>query len=186
MGFFDDLFKKKRASVVSEVTKNFTVDVRGDCFIVNGSRLEVPIHIDALTRVLGEPRRVSFKTKPEDRELLERLHNEPVTDRVNYAWDELGLMCYTANGKVVNTFGICMQSVKYNSPSDPKGLFGGTVLIGGQPWFPLIMRGEDCGVMREFNFGEYLLTAEYTDFDQDDETRTEKDFTGIEIQLKTK
>ena len=46
------------------------------------------------------------------------------------------------------------------------------------------MQGEDCDVMRELYFGEYLLTAEYTDFYQDDKTRTEKDFTGIEIQLK--
>ena len=184
MGLFDKLFGKKKPEV-SEKTTNFTIDIQGDCFIINGSRLEVPMHIDALTAVLGEPRKVSFKTKPEDREFLEKLHSEPVTGRVNYAWDELGLMCYTYNGKVVNTFGICMQPTDYKSPSTPKGLFGGTVLIGGQPWFPLIMQGKDCEVMRELNFGEYLLTAEYTDFDQDDSTRTEKDFTGIEIQLKS-
>ena len=184
MGLFDSLFGKKKPTI-SEKTTNFTIDIQGDCFIINGSRLEVPMHIDALTAVLGEPRRVGFKTKPEDREFLEKLHKEPVTDRVNYAWDGLGLMCYTYNGKVVNTFGICMQPSDNKSPSNPKGLFGGTVLIGGQPWFPVIMRGKDCEVMRELNFGEYLLTAEYTDFDQDDSTRTEKDFTGIEIQLKS-
>lgn len=144
------------------------------------------MHIDALTAVLGEPRKVSFKTDPENKEFLEKLHSSPVTDRVNYAWDELGLMCYTYNGKVVTTFGICMQPSDCASPATPRMLFGGTVLIGGQPWFPVVMRGEDCDVMRELNFGEYLLTAEYTDFDQDDDTRTEKDFTGIEIQLKTK
>lgn len=88
---FDKLFGKKTPAV-SEKTTNFTIDIQGDCFIINGSRLEVPMHIDALTAVLGEPRRVSFKTKPEDREFLEKLHSEPVTDRVNYAWDELGLM----------------------------------------------------------------------------------------------
>ncbi|MCM1164655.1 MAG: hypothetical protein NC299_12680 [Lachnospiraceae bacterium] len=181
MGFFGRLFGKKTPEV-SEKTLNFTIDIQGDCFIINGSRLEVPMHIDALAAVLGEPRRVSFKTKLEDREFLERLHGEPVTDRVNYAWDELGLMCYTYNGKVVNTFGICFRGGK--SPSNPKGLFGGTVLIGGQPWFPVMMSGEDCEVLRELYFGEYLLTAEYADFDQDDGTRTEKDFTGIEIQLK--
>lgn len=183
MGIFGGLFTK-HTPTVSDMTKNFTIDIQGDCFIINGSRLEVPMHIDALTAVLGEPRKVSFKTKPEDREILEKLHGMPVTDRVNYAWDKLGLMCYTHNGKVVNTFGICMQPSDNKSPSNPKGLFGGTVLIGGQPWFPLIMQGMDCDVMRELNFGEYLLTAEYTDFDQDDSTRTEKDFTGIEIQLK--
>lgn len=183
MGLFDKLFGNKKPTV-SEKTANFTIDIQGDCFIINGSRLEVPMHIDALTAVLGEPRRVSFRTKPEDREFLEKMHNEPVTDRVNYAWDDLGLMCYTYNGKVVNTFGICTQPSDSKSPSTPKGLYGGKVLIGGQPWFPVVMQGKDCDVMRELYFGEYLLTAEYTDFDQDDSTRTEKDFTGLEIQLK--
>lgn len=186
MGLFGNLFKKKIIPEVSEKTKNFIIDIRGDCFIVNGGRLEVPMHIDALTAALGEPRRTGFKTDPKDREILEKLHSSPVTDRVNYTWDELGLMCYTGNGKVVNTFGICMQPSDCASPSTPRMLFGGTVLIGGEPWFPVVMRGTDSDVMRELNFGEYLLTAEYTDFDQDDSTRTEKDFTGIEIQLKAR
>lgn len=46
MGFFGDLFTKS-APTVSDMTKNFTIDIQGDCFIINGSRLEVPMHIDA-------------------------------------------------------------------------------------------------------------------------------------------
>ncbi len=178
------MFGKKTAEI-SEKTLNYTIDIQGDCFIINGSRLEVPIHIDALSAVLGEPRKVSLNTKPEDREFLQELHGEPVTNRVNYVWDKLGLMCYTHNGKVVNTFGICLQPTSYTSSSTPKGLFGGTLLICGQPWLSAVLAGKDCEVMRQVVLGDYLLTAEYTDFEQDDSTRTEKDFTGIEIQLKT-
>lgn len=47
MGVFGGLFKKQ-AAAVSDMTKNFTIDIQGDCFIINGSRLEVPMHIDAL------------------------------------------------------------------------------------------------------------------------------------------
>lgn len=181
MGLFGLFGRKKPAASVKAA--DFTIDIRGDCFIVNGSRLEVPMHIEALARVLGEPRRNRFRTGRGDREILEQLYGTPVTDRVNYTWDELGLMCYTYNGKVVNTFGICTQTSESRAPSNPRSLYSGKLLIGGQPWFDVIMRGEDCEVMRELRFGEYLLTAEYTDFDQDDSTRTEKDLTGIEIQL---
>lgn len=183
MGFFHNLFGKKTEEV-SEISKSHSIDICDDCFVINGKRLEVPMHIDALSAVLGEPRAVGFKTKQEDREFLEKLHSEPVTNRVNYAWDELGLMCYTYNGKVVNTFGICIQPQTNNSPSNPKMLFGGRITINGNPWLPVVLAGKDCTVMRETYVGDYLITAEYTDFDQDDLTRDESSFTGLEIQLK--
>lgn len=183
MGFFRNLFGKKTEKV-SEFSKSFSIDICDDCFVINGKKLEVPMHIDALSAVLGEPRAVSFKTKEEDRAFLEKMHNEPVTNRVNYAWDDLGLMCYTYNGKVVNTFGICIQPQTNNSPSNPKGLFGGNITINGQPWLPIVKSGKDCEVMREVFVGNYLITAEYTDFDQDDDTRGETSFTGFEIQLR--
>lgn len=183
MGLFRKLFGKKPEGV-SEISKNYTIDICDDHFVINGQKFEVPMHIDALSNVLGEPRAKHFKTKEEDREFLEKLHSEPVSNRVNYTWDELGLMCYTYNGKVVNTFGICIQSQGNDSPSNPKQLFGGTLTINGGAWLPVIMAGKDCEVMREAYVGEYLITAEYTDFEQDDATRDETSFTGLEIQLK--
>lgn len=183
MGFFRNLLGKKTEEV-SELSKSYSIDICDDCFVINGKRLEVPMHIDALSAVLGEPRAVSFKTREEDREFLERTRKEPVTNRVNYAWDKLGLKCYTYNGKVVNTFGICTCPQTNNSPSNPKMLFGGRITINGGPWLSAIMSGKDEGVFREVNIGNYLITAEYTDFDQDDLTRDETSFTGLEIQLK--
>lgn len=183
MSFLRKLFGKKTEKI-SEVSKNFSIDIRDDCFVINGQKLEVPMHIDALSKVLGEPRAKHFKTDSETQHVLEVMHSEPISNRVNYTWDELGLMCYTYNGKVVNTFGICIQPQTNDSPSNPKMLFGGKLTINGEAWLPVIKAGRDEDVFRELYVGNYLITAEYTDFDQDDETRDETSFTGLEIQLK--
>lgn len=174
----------KKPEQVSEKSKGYSIDIRDDCFVINGQKLEVPMHIDALTKVLGEPRAKHFRTDAQSQHFLEALHGEPVSNRVNYTWDELGLMCYTHNGKVVNTFGICIQPQTNDSPSNPKMLFGGTITINGGAWLPVVLAGRDEDVFREFYVGNYLITAEYTDFDQDDSTRGETSFTGLEIQLK--
>lgn len=186
MSFFGKIFGRHRGKSigVSEKSKSYTIDIRDDCFVINGEKLEVPMHIDALSKVLGEPRAKRFKTDPESEHVLEVMHGEPITDRVNYTWDELGLMCYTYNGKVVNTFGICIQPQISDSPSNPKQLFGGKLTINGEHWLSVALAGRDEDVFREFTVGNYLITAEYTDFDQDDATRDETSFTGLEIQLK--
>lgn len=186
MGLFGGLFRKKTEKASGFSSKNYTIDICDNYFVINGSKLDLPIHIDALAAVLGKPRSVSFKTKKEDRKFLEDLHSEPVTNRVNYTWDELGLMCYTYNGKVVNTFGICIQPPTNNAQSNPKCLFEGRITMNGQPWLPVVLAGKDCEVMREVYMGSYLISAEYTDFMQDDATRDETSFTGLEIQLKYK
>lgn len=182
MGFFAKLFGRKKTGGSSE---SFTIDIREDGFVINGHRLDVPIHIDALSELLGSPRRTAFKTSDEDKEIYEKMHpGETLVQRVNYTWDDLGLMCYTNNRTVANCFGIKLNKSGYKIASNPKCMFGGTVLINGRPWLPVILAGEDKEVMREVTIGGYLITAEYTDFDQDDSTRNEKSFTGLEIQLK--
>lgn len=186
MGLFGSLFGKKTEKASAFSSRDYLIDICDNSFVINGKKLDLPIHIDALTAVLGKPRSVSFKTSEKDRQFLEQLHSEPVTNRVNYTWDALGLKCYTLNGKVVNTFGICTQPQTNNAPSNPKGLYEGRLTINGQPWLPVVMAGKDCEVMREVYMGSYLISAEYTDFEQDDLTRDETSFTGLEIQLKYK
>lgn len=184
MGLFDSLFNKKYERA-SEATKSYVIDIRDDCFVINGRKLEVPIHIDALTKALGEPRAKHFKTKESEREINERIAGEPITDRVNYFWDGLGLKAYTYNGSVVNTFGIQFIKADYETKkSGTKAKFRGTVTINGQHWLPVVLAGRDEEVFRELYVGNYLITAEYTDFDQDDSTRGETSFTGLEIRLK--
>ena len=182
MGLFDKLFGKKPPQVADK-SKKFCIDIREDCFVVNGQTLEVPIHIESLKRVLGQPRKKTFHTSETERHVLEALNKEQITNRTNYYWDDLGLKCYTNNGGVVNCFAIVFRHGDYNEAVQSKMLYGGNVTIMGEPWLEVMKTGEDCHMFRQKRVGYYSLTAEYVDFDQPDETRTEKDFTGIEIQL---
>lgn len=187
MGFFNNIFNKNKktpTTEISERSKSITIDIRNDGFIIDGKKLEIPMHIDAFSAVLGKPRAVKHKTSAEDKEFLEEMHNEPVTKRVNYAWDDLGLKCYTLNGKVVNTFGICLNPNDICIECDPKTLFGGTVTIMGDDWFEAVMMGEDNDFIRNLGIGDNILvTAEYTDPFVDDSTRDKTSFTCLEIQL---
>lgn len=188
MGFFGELFGKlfgKKSDTRSVSSKGITIDIREDGLVINGKKLDVPTHIKALSDILGKPRKIPCKTSEEDREVYAKLHpGEILVQRVNYAWDELGMMCYTNNGSVVNCFGIEFNPPEsYNSASTPKKMFGGTVLINGRPWLGVMMAGKDLEVFRKIVLGNYSVVAEYTDFEQDDSTRDESSFTGIEIQL---
>lgn len=180
MGIFDKLLGKKPADNGSA---KFSIDIRDDCFVVNGQKLEVPIHIDALCRVLGAPRKKGFRTDEEDRAVLEQVRGGPISKRVNYYWDNLGLMCYTDNGEVAGCFGITFRHADYGAAVQPKELYTGNVTINGQPWFDVMKNGEDCEFFLEKQVGFYKLTAEYADFDQPADERTEESFNGIEIQL---
>ena len=187
MGFFGNLFgklfgKKSNAGPVS--SKGITIDIREEGLVINGRKMDIPIHIKALSDVLGKPRKTAFKTSEEDKEVYAKMHpGEILVQRINYTWDELGLMCYTNNGSVANCFGICMNPTEYKVESHPKSLFGGTVFINGKPWLGVMMAGKDLEVFRKIVLGNYSVVAEYTDFEQDDSTRDGSSFTGIEIQL---
>lgn len=193
MGFFKKLFGKLSSAKQTEgtapqtaATEGYVIDIQGDCFILNGTRIEVPMHIGAFTAILGNPRAQKFKNKPGDKEFFERTEHEQITQRVNYMWDELGLKAYTLNGSVVNTFEIEFKKADYETKkSATKTKFKGKVTINGKPWFNEMMSGKDFEVFRRKVVGNYSLIAEYADFEQDDSTRTENDFTGIEIQLGT-
>ena len=74
---------------------------------INGNKISIPCDIEALTLILGQPRAQHYETKPDDKAVLEEMHNDAsVTDRVNYMWDSVGIKCYTLDGKTVNTFSI--------------------------------------------------------------------------------
>lgn len=176
------LFKKKG---VVRNDQSCTIDITESYITINGRNFEVPMHIDPLIEVLGTPRVIKFKTDAKDVEFLEKMHGEGmVTNRVNYVWDDLGLNCYTMNGKVLTCFGIELNhGEKY--PQTPKKVFTGTLTINGRPWLEEIQKGEDCEVLQHVYLGNYIITAEYVDFKQDMATRDETSYTGIEISPKT-
>ena len=68
-----------------------------------------------------------------------------------------------------------------HSPHTP---FKGTVTIDGKPWFGVMNSAEDKEVFRRLELDCYSIIAEYTDpFDEPD-SRTEKSYTCIEVNLK--
>lgn len=85
-----------------------------------------------------------------------------VTNCVNYTWDDLGIYCYTRNGKVISSFGFMFRNTLELKHS-PKKMFSGVLTINGQPWQEAIMQGVDSEFFRELVLGGYTVIAEYTD-----------------------
>lgn len=189
--FLKRLFGKKTKVVQAQIVplqqgEAVNIDISGDRITVNKSVFTLPIDITRLIQIMGEPRVQQFETKIADKEFLERLHGgAPVTNRANYMWDGLGIKCYTLDGTTVNTFGVELNQGFLEYPHIPQNKFAGTVTIEGRPWLPEINKGKDCDeILRELYLGNFLLTAEYVDFDSISGTPAEKDYTGIEIQNK--
>lgn len=177
--FFKRLFGKKQPKIAAESIK---IDFGENGVIIGENRLEIPSHISELERILGKPRAVRYKTKAKDREFLEKIHGKGLADeRINYAWDELGLYCYTFGG-MISCFAVLFES-RLNLKHEPHKAFSGKVTINGRPWIEAVSAGEDAEVMMRVKTGEYLITAEFIDFEQDPKTRSEKSYTGLEFQL---
>lgn len=179
--FLKNLFKKVTPVKAGEPIH---IDISGKTISVGGNNITLPCGIEKITAFLGQPRAQHYDTKPEDKEFLEKMHkNTTVTNRVNYMWDELGIKCYTLDGKTVNTFGVELNKGVLDYPDVPEKLFGGTLTINGQPWLSVIKSGSDEIVLQKLRLGKFSLCAEYTDIDQNPDERTERDFTGIETGL---
>lgn len=159
------------------------IDITGKKIIINKNKITVPCNIETLTSILGQPRAQHYETKPDDKQFLEKMHKRSVTDRVNYMWDDLGIKCYTLDGKTVSTFGIELNKGVLEYPNVPQKLFGGTLTIMGRSWLSTIKSGSDEIVLQKLRVGNYSLCAEYVDIDQDMNLRTERDYTGIEVAL---
>lgn len=177
-------FRKKVNNTASLSGEQCNIDLSENGITINGVKLDVLVHIEAAEKLLGEPRGKKFRTSSDSREFLEGRYGEGmVTNRVNYTWDDLGIYCYTMNGKVVSCFGFMFRSspemdLKYA----PAKMFSGTLTIGGEPWEQAVRRGEDCEFLRELRLGSYLVTAEYTD-PFSGSTPDESGYNCVEIQL---
>jgi len=177
--FFKRLFGKKQPMIAADALK---IEFNENGIFIGENRVEIPSHISGLERILGKPRAVKYKTSEKDREFLEAMHGKGLaSERVNYAWDELGLYCYTFGG-MISCFAVLFES-RLNLKHEPHKPFSGKVTINCRPWIETVLTGEDAEVMMRVKAGEYLITAEFLDFDQDPGTRNEKSFTGLEIQL---
>ncbi len=169
------VFGGKKASV-SEI--NYTENK----LIIDGKELMFPLHVDILIEILGKPRATEFETDAETRAFLERSAGVGmVTRRVNYAWDNLGLLAYTYNGAVVNCLSVLLK------PSDlkyaPRNVFGGKILINGTDWFFAMKSAQNGDFIVEYILGDYKITAEKSDFKKDISECSGDDFNCVDIQI---
>lgn len=164
---------------------SFRIDICKKGISVNGKKkFSLPADLKKLIKIFGSPRAAVFETNRENKEFLEAMHGKnTVTNRVNYAWDSLGVYCYTLNGKRVSCFGIrTAETLKTYYPHSPKTAFRGVVTVNGEPWLKAVRSGEDCEVFLSLNSFGYGIVAEYTDEEIEASLREERDFTGIEVQ----
>lgn len=186
MGFADFFKRLSGGNKTPHQTATINnINITGSGLFINGVPVDMPTHISALEKLLGKPRAVEFKTKEEDREFLEQVHGKGmIVKRVNYAWDDLGLYCYTNNGTVLSAFGIRLSKQGDEYKHYPKGTFNGTLTIDGKPWFGVINSAEDREVFRRLELDCYSIIGEYTDPFDEPNSRTEKSYSNIEINLK--
>lgn len=174
------LFRKKTAAPFTG--EQCVVDISRDGLVINGTKLDVLVHLDAAEKLLGTPRGKKYRTSAEDRELLEETHGEGmVSNRVNYTWDDLGIYCYTMNGKVISSFGFMFHN-EMELKHSPRKMFSGTLTINGEPWQKAVLNGTDCEFFRELVLGGYTVIAEYTD-PFSGETPDEGGYNCVEISL---
>lgn len=178
--FFKNQFNKVTPIKAGEPV---SIDITDKNIKIGGNKISIPCDIETITQILGQPRAQHYDTKPEDSEALAKINNTAVTDRTNYMWDDLGIKCYTLDGKTVSTLGIELNKGSLEYPNVPRQLFTGILTINGQHWLPVIKSGMDQMVIQVQRVGKYSVCAEYTDMDQDSDARTERDYTGIEVTL---
>lgn len=182
MGIFDKLFGKKQAQPPAEIR---SINITESGLEIDGNPMNLPTHISVAEKLFGKPRKIVYEMDKNTQDYLESIRGKGmVTKRVNYAWDDIGVYCYTDNGAVLSAFGIRLSKQGDEYKHYPRSPFGGTVTINGKPWFGIINTAEDREVFRRHEMDCYSVVGEYTDpFDEPD-ARTEKGYSCIEVNMK--
>lgn len=145
MSVFAKLFKKE--TVIAPDRETMVVDCNFAGVSINGRAITLPAKLSDLA-FLGEARKVKTKAG------------------VNYAWDDLGMYCYTRkDGKMIHCIGIFLkESELFHTETTPKRTFGGRVTVGDKAWREVMDQGEKTEVYSKVVQGRYSIVAEYTAF----------------------
>lgn len=181
MSFFDSFKSRKNQPNTVEI-RHINLSSRG--IEVDGELLDVPVHIFAAKRLLGKPRAERFRTGQYAKQVLERRFGKgTVKRRVNYAWDKLGIYCYTLDGKVINTFGIRLSTEGKYYRQYPISVFKGTLTIEGKPWTEVIKDAADKVTCCHYHAGGYFIKIDYNELREKSKTREKKDYVRVEFGL---
>lgn len=156
------LFKRLFGSSGSEENaEKIVIDISGNGMNINGTMIDVPIEIDKLVKLFGKPRTVEFDMdiKGVTEDMLSRCP-ELRTKRINYAWDELGIYCYSNENMPVYAIGI-LSHLKNMAEYYPHKAFKGKLTINGKPWYRVMHKAEDYHVHRRLLLGSYSVVSGY-------------------------
>ncbi len=162
MGFFSDLIskifgKKEQYPQVDYANFQLTIDYADDGITINGKKITLLADFGEFA-FLGEPRKIKTKAG------------------INYAWDELGVHCYTNDNKV-RGFGVAMNKGEVDVETNPRNLYKGTLTINGRDWKTEVDKGEQTEVLTLLRIGNYSVAAEYCEFMDNSK------YSVVEIQL---
>lgn len=201
MGFFD-LFKKNEPVVEEHdpaedydrtPSQNIAVNVTEEYVEINGKQFSLPIKMEELVELFGEPVKHTFGKvnieclSQEDNDMINRSVSE---QRANFAWDDLGLYAFTNESKYAKTLMVRLRPrVDRDDPEQyPKNMFGGTLTISGAHWFeflkpvkPKYSNSDSKGRV----LGRHIIYGSFTEREFKDKKRTDRHYSYIQISLNT-
>lgn len=159
------------------------IDIRHDSIIVNGETIGDKPELDALKKVIGEPRIQKKEPDKNYRAYMEERRGKDYFDNfMALVWDDLGIFSRTNNGKTLAAIGMVFDNSKKTALHTPKSNFSGTLTINGMDWLTAVKSGQDMfGNYCKIALKSFVVFAEYTPVKKPLSERTEKDFTLIEI-----
>ncbi len=169
MGWFSDFFANLFGGQKSRFSpEELDIDIADDSVTINSNRVNIPCHLSVLTKLFGKPRAVNGKE-----------------GKRNYAWDNLGLYCYTNGNNVVYCIAVLSRVGDISLKYQPKSTYAGKLTILGKPWEETMSKAPDEeGFFRMLELENLSVISEYADFEKGDSEGFEGAYSNAEIQLK--
>ncbi len=201
MGFFD-LFKKNKPAIEEHdpaedydrtPSQDITINVTEEYIEINGKQFILPIKMEELFAIFGEAQKhtfgkvdIDFLTK-EDNDLI---NNSVSEQRANFTWNALGLYAFTNEGRYADCLMVMLRpSTDGTDPEHyPTNMFGGTLTINGARWFEFLkpVKPEYSNSSNKKRvLGRHIIFGNFTNRDFKDKKRTDKQYSNIQISMKT-
>ena len=201
MGFFS-LFKKNEPVIEEHdpaedydrtPSQNISINVTEEHIEINGKQYTLPIKMEELVQLFGEPVKHTFgKVNIEflTQEQNDMINNSVSEQRANFAWNELGLYAFTNEGKYAKALMVRLRPrVDRDAPEHyPTNMFGGTLTINGEHWFEFLkpVKPEYSNSSNKKRaLGRYIIFGDFTEREFKDKKRTDKHYGHIQISLNT-
>lgn len=145
MGFFSSLFSSKIKS------KNLSVDINDNGIYINDTLLSLPCHAADFTKVLKKPTDIfNFSD-----------------GSAHYVWKNLGVICYTHDGKTVHTAAFMVNPSQLAEVPDGMNYFKGNLTVDGMQWESVMKSAGKSEFFSCRMVGKRSVVSEFYDFMDD-------------------